>query len=94
MWHMTGTIMGAMLTQIAGVGISVLMLKFETFGKKLGKLGIIVHSLDLIHFGFYILNIQVLSTVFISIAGIGYLPLYALIANKFIKLSRKKISYE
>lgn len=49
---MTGAIMGAILTQIAGVGISVLMLKSETFGKKIGKLGIIMHSLDLIRFGF------------------------------------------
>jgi len=80
MWHMTGAVTGSLLTQIAGIGLSVLMMRSPVFGKRLGLLGVITHSLDLAHFIAYILAMETLSTVLIGIAGVLYLPLYGWMA--------------
>ena len=90
MWHMTGAVMGSVLTQVAGIGISVLMMRSNVFGKKLGFLCAIAHGLDLAHFIFYILAMETVSTVLIGIAGVMYLPLYAWILIKLRKLTKQK----
>lgn len=86
MWHMTGAVMGSLLTQIAAIGLSVLMMRSPAFGRKLGLLGVVTHSLDLLHFVFYVLAMETLSTVLIGIAGVLYLPLYGWMAVKLRKL--------
>jgi len=69
MWHMTGAVMGSLLTQVAAIGLSVLMMRSPVYGKKLGLLGVVTHSLDLPHFIFYILARETLSTVRSALRG-------------------------
>jgi hypothetical protein len=86
MWHMTGSVMGSILTQIAGIGISILMIKTPYLGKKIGLLGIITHGLDLTHFFAYVFGFDLISTILIAIAGILYFPLYGILGFRLIKL--------
>jgi hypothetical protein len=90
MWHMTGAVLGSILSQVAGGGISLLMMKCSMFGRRLGLLGVIIHVLDLIHFVFYVVNLELLSTIFIGIAGVLYLPLYLIIGLRLLKLSKSE----
>ena len=87
MWHMTGAVMGSLLTQIAAIGLSAIMMRSPVYGKKLGVLGIVTHGLDLLHFVCYILAMETVSTVLISIAGVLYLPLYAWTALKLVRIN-------
>ncbi|HOO34359.1 MAG TPA: hypothetical protein PK466_13515 [Thermotogota bacterium] len=88
MWHMTGAFVGSVMIQIASIGISFLMMRSSVFGRKLGIIGVITHTLDLIHFFFFIIDLEVLSTVFIGTAGILYLILYAWMAIQLLKVSK------
>jgi hypothetical protein len=88
MWHMTGAFFGSLIIQIASIGISVLMMKSSVFGRTLGIIGVITHTLDLIHFFFYITGMELVSTIFRGIAGILYLILYAWMAVKLFKVSK------
>lgn len=87
MWHGTAAKMGGLLLQIAGVAISVAMLRTAVFSKVIGYTGLVTHGLDLLHIvvGFFAPKIAVLS---MAIAGPLYLVWFPLVARRLFQLAK------
>jgi hypothetical protein len=86
MWHGTGAILGGVLVQCGAVLICCVMLRGGIFSKATAWLGIVMHSLDLLHIvgGFFVPEAGV---VLMAIAG----PLYPfwlfLVGRRLLKLA-------
>ena len=85
MWNMTGAILGGILIQIGALGISILMLKDTNFGKSIAIIGIIMYSLDLLHFFIGFFN-PLLGGIVLAVAGTLYLAWFPMIGFKLLKI--------
>lgn len=86
LWHHTGALVGAVLLQIGAVLICYVMLHGQVFSKATAWLGLIMHSLDLLHilFGNFV---PLAATVLMSIAGALYPFWFILIGRRLWQLS-------
>jgi hypothetical protein len=87
MWHGSGAIIGGFLMLVAGLVLSVVMLKSENFSKWTAYVGILTYSLDLAHaiLGLFAPNLGV---IFMAIAGPLYLVWFPLLARDIFRLGR------
>lgn len=87
MWHGTAAKMGGLLLQIAGVAISVAMLRTAVFSKAIGYSGLAAHGLDLLHIviGFFAPKAAILA---MAIAGPLYLIWFPLVARRCFQLAK------
>ena len=87
MWHGTAAKMGGFLLQLAGVLISVAMLRTAVFSKVIGYSGLVAHGLDLAHIviGFFLAKVAVVA---MAIAGPLYLFWFPLVARRLQKLGQ------
>ena len=88
MWHGTAAKMGGLLLQIAGVLISVAMLRTAVFSKLTGYSGLLTHGLDLLHIviGFFAPKASVLA---MAVAGPIYLLWFPLVARRLLQLAQR-----
>jgi hypothetical protein len=87
MWHSTGSAMGGVLLQLAGVLISAAMLQGKVFSKLTGYLGLVTHGLDLAHIVIG-LFIPTGGVVLMVLAGPLYLVWFPLVARRLYRLGR------
>jgi len=87
MWHGTAAKMGGLLLQLAGVLISVAMLRTATFSKAIGYSGAVAHGLDLLHIviALFAPKIAVLA---MALAGPLYLLWFPLVARRLFQLAQ------
>ncbi len=89
MWHGTGAYLGAILLQSGAAWISVIMLR-GVFSKMTAWLGIVVHTLDLIHV-VILPFLPRISVGFMIIAGLG-LPVWLwLVGRRLLQVERESI---
>ena len=86
MWHGTAAKMGGLLLQLAGVLISVSMLRTAVFNRVIGYSGLVAHGLDLLHIviGFFAPRAAVLA---MAVAGPLYLIWFPLVARRLFQLA-------
>lgn len=89
MWHGTAAKMGGLLLQLAGVTISVAMLRTAVFSKVIGYSGLVAHGLDLLHIviGFFAPKVAVLT---MAIGGPLYLVWFPLVARRLFQLAKER----
>jgi hypothetical protein len=87
MWHGTGPAMGGILMQLAGVWISVIMLRGKVFGKATAIAGIVTYALDLAHILVAPFSVNA-SVVFMIIGGTAYLVWFPLVGRRLLQLSK------
>jgi hypothetical protein len=90
MWHSTGAMIGGALLQLAGVLISVAMLRTRIFNKLTGSLGIVTHGLDLAHI-LIGLFAPAAGVVLMVIAGPLYLIWFPLVGRRLYQLGRVEV---
>lgn len=88
MWHNTGTFVGGILLEGAGVIFSLLMLRTDTFGKVAAIVGLAVFGLDLIHILLGILLPEV-AIYLMVVAGSLYPVWFVLVGWRLLQLGRK-----
>lgn len=86
LWHGTAARMGGFLLQLAGVLISVAMLRSTVFSKVIGYSGVVAHGLDLGHIvlGFFLPKAAVIA---MALAGPVYLFWFPLVAGRLRQLA-------
>ena len=87
MWNMTGAVVGGILIQVGALGISILMLKSAFWGKTIAIIGIITHSIDLLHFFVGFWN-PPMGGIILAVAGTVYLIWFPMIGMKLLKMYR------
>jgi hypothetical protein len=87
-WHATGPAVGGILMQLAGLSISVIMLRGEVFGKGAAIAGIITYALDLAHILVAPFS-EDASVAFMIIGGTAYLVWFPLVGWKLLQLSKR-----
>jgi len=87
MWHSTGAMIGGLLLQLAGVLISVAMLKTGVFSKLTGYLGIVTHGLDLAHIVIGVF-VPAAGVILMVLAGPLYLVWFPLVGRRLYQLGR------
>ena len=87
MWHSTGAMIGGLLLQLAGVLISVAMLKTRVFSKLTGYLGIVTHGLDLAHILIGVF-VPAAGVILLVLAGPLYLVWFPLVGRRLYQLGR------
>lgn len=90
-WHGTGAMMGGALLQLAGVLISVAMVKTRVFSGLTGYLGIVTHGLDLAHI-LMGLFVPTAGVVLMAIAGPLYLVWFPLVGRRLHQLGRTRVT--
>lgn len=85
MWNMTGAVVGGILIQIGALGISILMLKDVFWGKAIAIIGIITHSIDLLHFFVGFWN-PLIGGIVLVVAGTLYLFWFPMIGFRLLKM--------
>ncbi len=87
LWHGTGAFIGGVLAESSYVFISILMIRTKTFNQSIGYIGLITHSLDLLHIfvGFYSKDV---AAILMVIAGILYVPWLLLLGRRLVQLGK------
>ena len=87
LWHSTGAMIGGLLLQLAGLLISVAMLKTRSFSKLTGYLGIVTHGLDLAHILIGVF-VPTAGAILMVLAGPLYLIWFPLVSRRLYNLGR------
>jgi hypothetical protein len=87
-WHSTGAFVGGVLIECAAVLISVVMLRSGIFSKTTAWIGIVMHSLDLVHIACG-LFLPAVSTTLMAIAGPFYPIWFLLVGLRLFKLASR-----
>ncbi|MBN2353659.1 MAG: hypothetical protein JXD23_13890 [Spirochaetales bacterium] len=87
MWHSSGAFVGGYLAQFSALGISILMLTGNVFGRLIAVIGIVTHGLDLAHIvvGPFLPTVSV---ALMAVAGTLYLPWFVLLGLRMLKIGR------
>ena len=86
-WHGTGAMIGGALLQLAGVLISVGMVRTRVFSRLTGYTGLVTHGLDLAHI-LIGLFLPAAGVVLMAIAGPLYLVWFPLVGRRLWRLGR------
>jgi hypothetical protein len=88
MWHGSGALVGGLLMQTGILMFSVVMLRSPAFGKVTAWLGVVMHSLDLLHIlvGFFL---PAGGVALMMVAGPLYLVWFPLLARDFFRLGKE-----
>jgi len=89
MWHSSGAFVGGCLLQLSALGISIMMLTTNVFGKLVAVIGVVTHGLDLVHIvvGPFLPTV---SAALLAVAGTLYLPWFVLLGLRLLKIGRGK----
>ena len=87
MWHSSGAMIGGFLMLIAGLIVSVVMLKSENFSRATAIVGILTYGFDLVHKSVSIFAPQV-GILFMMVAGPLYLVWFPLLGRDLFRLAR------
>jgi hypothetical protein len=90
MWHGTGAMVGGFLMLIAGLILSVVMLKSDNFSRWTAIVGILIYGLELVR-SIFMPFIPVTGIIIMAIAGPLYLVWFPLLARDFFRLGRNHL---
>ncbi len=93
--HTPGTFLGFFLLELAGVFISIIMLRGKVFSRAAAYTGMLGFGLLLVFecFSSFVTGLTGLAMALAMIGGISSMAWYILIARRFFQLARKPVEY-
>lgn len=89
----TGGYLSLLLVAVAGVIVSLVMLRSEVFNRAVGIVGVIANGLDLVYCALYIfapaLNSELLPVLFLPAAGLCFMVWHVMIGWRLFKLGKE-----
>ena len=88
MWHSSTALIGSILLQTGALLVSLIMLRSQSFSKPTAWVGIVTHSLDLLHV-LIIPFVPAVGALLMFVAGPLYLVWFPLLARDFFRLAKE-----